>query len=229
MVNNAVTAIRGQADSLRQKPQDTATLQQLEAISTAAKRASGFTRQLLLLGGQYRLQRELVDLNQVLQSQYWKLKGVLRDQVELREFLSPTLPAVIADTRLLEHIAVNLVVLIGGSIPGAGSVIITTRPIRIGREHARRARGGRTGNFVCLSFGSGADCVGSRLPAGVADQTTSANLRLASVEAAVEELFGWTELSTNASSGSEVRVYLPSVRVSRKTAFACGTTEPVCA
>jgi PAS domain S-box-containing protein len=231
--NNILTIIDGHANLLLRKPQDQGNTEQLTKISTAANRAAALTRQFVAVGGRQALRLEPVSLNTELQTLIPTLKRLLGDRIELQTSLGPGLPLVLADTRSVEHVVLNLVLNARAAISSEGTVSIATSGVRIDEARAKKHPQARPGPFVRLTVRDNGCGMTPEVQAHLFEPffTThdvggGTGLGLASIYGAVSQHSGWIEYSTELGSGTEFSIFFPCAPASALTAQAGPQAPP---
>jgi two-component system, cell cycle sensor histidine kinase and response regulator CckA len=125
--NNLLTAIGGYVELLlAELPEDDPRRADAEEIEKAARRASSLTRQLLAFSRRHPLERESIDLNEVVHDMERLLRRLIGADVELVTVLAARLGLVEADRGQLEQVIVNLAVNARDAMPNGGRLIIET-------------------------------------------------------------------------------------------------------
>jgi PAS domain S-box-containing protein len=123
--NNLLTAIGGYTelllDKLPPEQRDDA-----EQIRHAADRAAALTKQLLAFTRRQVVQRESLDLNDVVRDMDRLLRRLIGAGVEVVSVLAPEPVQVEADRSQLEQVIVNLVLNARDAMPGGGKLVIAT-------------------------------------------------------------------------------------------------------
>ncbi len=210
-LNNALAIICGQARLLLTRSTDPTSAEQLKQILTAATRARTYSRQLLVVGGRYLLQRKPVALNVALANVGLPLRCLLGEHIQLRKAFAPGLPLILADSRLLEHAILNLVLDARDSLRGRGTIVLTTAAVELGIESAGANRQAKPGHFVRLGIRTinGRPGMKTSFPrlGSHAGAPVVAGLRRASVSAAIAQLATWSETVRDGETSSEFRIY----------------------
>jgi PAS domain S-box-containing protein len=223
--NNILTVIQGYSECLlarcRQEP---ATAGPLKQISDAAKRAAALTRQLLMFSRKQVIQTKVLDLNLVLQNLANMLLRLLGEDINLESDYGSELPAIEADTGMLEQIVMNLAVNSRDAMPKGGKLRISTSQIEVDGHYAGQHPDARTGSFVCLTVAD----TGCGMDRKTLDRIfepffstkevgKGTGLGLATVYGLVKQHQGWIEVSSVVNDGTTFRVYFPA---------ALGKNEP---
>jgi two-component system cell cycle sensor histidine kinase/response regulator CckA len=126
--NNLLTVIIAHAEFLRADGTDPAEWREdVDQIADAALRASTLTRQLLAFGRKQLLQPRAVNLNEIVENLVPMLRRSLGEDVRLRTSLTDDLPPVHADPGQIEQVLLNLAANARDAMPGAGTLVLSTR------------------------------------------------------------------------------------------------------
>lgn len=212
--NNIMTIILGHASLLEGVVHaDEGTLESVAEIKAASERAAALTRQLLTFSRKQIMQLKVVDLNELIRNFSRMLNRLLGENIAVDLHFEPSLPAVKADTGMLEQIIMNLAVNARDALPNGGKLLIATQPVslEINPRHPDR-----TGKFVCLMVsdnGSGMDSATlSRIFEpffSTKEVGKGSGLGLATVYAIVEQHRGWIEVESTMGKGTTFRIFLP--------------------
>ena len=125
--NNILTVIQGHAGLMQQKL-DSASPQtkSLEQITKAAARAATLIRQLLMFSRKQVMQFRHLDLNDTLRNAIKMLERLVGEHVQIEFQPQSPIPAIHADSSMLEQIAMNLAVNARDAMPNGGRLSITT-------------------------------------------------------------------------------------------------------
>jgi PAS domain S-box-containing protein len=216
--NNVLTVIQGHADRLlRQFCGDEALEEPLRQISSSVGRAASLTRQLLTFSRKQVMQMRVLDLNAVLKSLAKMLPRLLGEHILIELVCHPDLPAIEADSGMIEQVIMNLSVNARDAMPNGGRLRIETAVQDINEEYVSHQPEARTGPFVRLSVIDNGHGMSRETLARVFEPffTTKevgkgTGLGLATVYGIVKQHQGWTEVSSEPGRGTVFRVYLPA-------------------
>jgi PAS domain S-box-containing protein len=216
--NNLLSIVQGYSTLLLDdKDLKNETVEALKQINSATQRATHLTRQLLTFSRKQTLHIQTLDLNEVINSVNRLLRRVIGESVALQFNYSPHLPAVEADTGMMEQVIMNLAINARDAMPEGGQLMIGTKPVEIPEGYSEHNPEARPGRFVCLSVsdtGCGMDeATLERIfepffttkPAG-----KGTGLGLATVYGIVKQHRGWIEVQSQVSNGTTFRIYLPA-------------------
>src|ERR1051325_11435553 len=123
--NNMLTVIQGHAGILLTRPALSPELKDsVQAVSFAAERAAGLTRQLLLFSRKSVLQSKRLDLREGVANMSKMLKRLLGETVSLEFYPPAEIPFVQGDTGMLEQVIMNLAVNARDAMPRGGKLRI---------------------------------------------------------------------------------------------------------
>jgi two-component system cell cycle sensor histidine kinase/response regulator CckA len=216
--NNFLTLIRGYAgliamnEGLADDEKDA-----LKEISAAAERAANLTRQLLTFSRKQVMQTQELALNEIISDVAKMLRRILGEDVALNFNYAPNLPAVHADSGMMEQILLNLAVNARDAMPRGGALNISTEVMKINEVHVRKNPEARVGTYVCLRVSdSGTGIPREVLPRifepffTTKDVGKGTGLGLATVYGIVKQHQGWIEVLSGMGQGTTFRLFLPA-------------------
>jgi two-component system cell cycle sensor histidine kinase/response regulator CckA len=125
--NNLLTVIIGFAElAITDDSPDAGHVEELREILSAAKSATGLTRQLLAFSRQQVLRAAPLDVNGLIEHMIGLLSRLIGEHIEIKMALAPQLSLAHADRGQLEQVIMNLVVNARDAMPDGGSVTIST-------------------------------------------------------------------------------------------------------
>ncbi len=218
--NNILTVIQGYADLLQGRYDgDAALTSPLKQISNATRRASALTRQLLMFSRKQVLQPKIIDLNSVLRNLSNMLTRLLGEDIAFEAKYAPSLPALEADTGMLEQVIMNLAVNSRDAMPKGGQLLIATSSLEVDAAYVQQHPDSRTGHAVRLSVtdtGSGMD---RKTMERIFEPFFSTKevgkgtgLGLATVYGIVKQHQGWIEVKSEVGVGTTFEIYIPASR-----------------
>jgi len=166
--NNLLNVISGYADftaeQLRELAQDDERLEpvraDVEQVRTAAQQAIRVTRQLLTFSKSDATKREILDLNQVVESTGQLLRRSLGEHIELTVSADPSLWRVEADRGQLEQVLLNLALNARDAMPDGGRLTIATSNAEVDAAYAAQRPNlepGRYSRLAVSDTGTGMD------------------------------------------------------------------------
>ena len=230
--NNILTVIQGHAGLMQQKL-DSGSLQakSVEQITRAAARAATLIRQLLMFSRKQVMQFRHLDLNETLGNAIKMLERLVGEHVQIEFQPQSPIPAIRADSSMVEQIAMNLAVNARDAMPNGGRLSIATSMETIRREPTPMDPERRDGEYICLTFrdtGMGMDTqVLSRIFEPFFTTKAVGNgtgLGLSTVFGIVRQHQGWLEVESKLSQGTTFRIYFPaSQQAAEKTELVVDT------
>ena len=217
--NNILTVILGHIDLLLvDRNLSPEVVESLLRIRSSASHAATITRELLAFGSRQFIQKQRVNLSDIVRSMAHMLEPLLGEDVILEVRTPPEELWVEADLGMIEQAVVNLAINSRDAMPNGGRLQITTFTRFISDEDALVHPESRPGYFVCLTV-SDTGC-------GMDDETLSrifepffttkemgkgSGLGLATTYGIVKQHDGWVEVHTRLHEGTSFTVYLPAL------------------
>jgi PAS domain S-box-containing protein len=217
--NNILTVILGHIDLLLvDRGLSPEVVESLLRIRSSASHAVTITRELLAFGSRQFIQKERVDLSEIVRSVVHMLEPLLGEDVILEVRTPPDELLVEADLGMIEQAIVNLAINSRDAMPNGGRLMISTFTRLISPEDSVTHPESRPGYFVCLTVAD-TGC-------GMDEQTLSrlfepffttkeigkgSGLGLATTYGIVKQHDGWVEVHTRAHEGASFTVYLPAL------------------
>lgn len=205
--NNILTAIAGYTDLLIMglETEDQRSSRESKGLRKAVRRASSLTSRLLAFSRRQLVQREIVDLSQLVSDWENMLRQLISEQLDMEFVLCRDPLWVEVDRGQIEQVILNLVVNARDAIEGSGKIIVETRPVeRNGRPCAE---------LLVVDDGCGMD---EALRPRIFEPffTTKkggrgTGLGLSTVDNILTELGGDIEVESTEGKGSTFRVLLP--------------------
>jgi len=217
--NNLLTVQQGHLGLLMMNPDlPSPVVEDLQEIAAATDRAAALTRQLLMFSRGRSMERQFLNLNEVVTAFSNMLDRLVGETVEVEIDCDAQLAEVDADPSMMEQVLMNLVVNARDAMPEGGRIVIATRTVTLDESTVRRHAESRPGRFVCLSVSD----TGCGIAPDVLDKifepffTTrdvgeGTGLGLATVHGIVKQHDGWVEVESMPGAGSEFRVFVPAV------------------
>jgi len=224
--NNMLTIIQGHAGLMASRPEVPRTIQEsTQAISFAADRAAGLTRQLLVFSRKNVMQVKPLDMRETVGQLGKMLRRMVGETISL-EFQPPaTLPVIHADAGMIEQVVMNLVVNARDAMPRGGIIQLNVSEMDIQPAYVELHPQARTGQFVCLRITDSGTGMDAATQARIFEPffTTKevgkgTGLGLATVYGIVKQHEGWIEVQSEAGMGSTFQVFFPAARGTVSTA-----------
>ena len=170
-----------------------------------------------------------LDLNDILRNAIKMLERLVGEHVRIEFQPQDSLPAIHADSSMVEQIAMNLAVNARDAMPNGGQVFITTSLENIQRAPTPMDPERRDGEFICLTFRDTGTGMDTQILSRIFEPffTTKAvgkgtGLGLSTVFGIVRQHQGWLEVESKPNQGTTFRVLL-----SRSADKAAEKMEPV--
>ena len=216
--NNLLTAILMQLDVLSTRhPVGDPSYEGLNEIKQTSMRAADLVRKLLAFSRKQTVQREILDVGEMISESEVLLRRLLYEDIKLVTDYGRNLPQVRADRGQLDTAIMNLVVNARDAIRSHGGGTIRIRTARVTAEEAR-ALGYPTaqGDHAMIEVSDD----GPGIPPDVKDKifepffTTKAvgegtGLGLATVYGIVKQSDGWISVDSRPGEGAAFRIFLP--------------------
>ncbi len=215
--NNILSVVLSYAELLRlELGESDPNLAAVDGISTAAKRATELTRQLLAFGRRQILQPRAVDLGEIVSGVEGLLRRLIGEHIEMSIVLTSKLELVQVDASQIEQVIINLAVNARDAMPHGGSLVIETGNIALDDEYEASHIGVPAGRYVVLAVsdtGMGMDeATKSRIfePFFTTKQgQQGTGLGLATVFGIVTQSGGHIWVYSELNRGTTFKVYFP--------------------
>jgi len=215
--NNILTVIQGHAGLMQHKMDaNNPQAKSLEQITRAATRAATLIRQLLMFSRKQVMQFQYLDVNETMRNAIKMLERLVGEHVQIDFRPQSQMPAIHADSSMLEQIAMNLAVNARDAMPNGGKIFITTSLETIQRASTPMDPERRDGEFICLSFRDNGTGMDTQILNRIFEPffTTKAagkgtGLGLSTVFGIVRQHHGWLEVESKPDHGTTFRAYFP--------------------
>lgn len=217
--NNLLTAIFFQLDVLAQRhPVGDPSYEGLNEIRSTSTRAADLVRKLLAFSRKQTVQRETLDLGELISESEVLLRRVLYEDVKLETEYGRNLPHVRADRSQIETAVMNLAVNARDAVRAHGGGKVRIRLARLSQEEAISAGyPNAKGEHALIEVSDD----GPGIPPDVIDKifdpffTTKpvgegTGLGLATVYGIVKQSDGWIGVSSRPGQGAAFRIFLPA-------------------
>jgi PAS domain S-box-containing protein len=191
----------------------------LDAVSSAAQRATALTKQLLTFSRQQPMQSKPLDLNKTISDLTKMLLLLLNEKIDLKYDFASDLPLICGDVTMMEQVVMNLVVNSSDAMACGGALTIATKAVEIDEEYVKNHAEAHTGHFICLVVTDTGSGMNAATQARVFEPffTTKAvgkgtGLGLATVYGIVKQHQGWIELTSEVGKGTTFKIYFTAER-----------------
>ena len=216
--NNLLTAIFMQLDVLATRhPVGDPSYEGLNEIKQTSTRAADLVRKLLAFSRKQTVQREILDLGELISEFEVLLRRVLYEDVNLTTDYGRNLPQVRADRGQLETAVMNLAVNARDSVRAHGGGSVNIRTARVTQEQAQQL-GYPTaqGDQAMIEVSDDGPGIPSDVMSKIFDPffTTKpvgegTGLGLATVYGIVKQSDGWISVDSKPGEGAAFRIFLP--------------------
>ncbi|MBS2038886.1 response regulator [bacterium] len=227
--NNLLTIIQGHGQVLSSgdaEPQEAA--EAVGEILAATRRAAELTRQLLTFSGRQRLNRRVLDLNQVVGDWAKVLRRLLEEKITLSLQLTSAPMPVRADLGMLELLLTNLALNARDAMLEGGVLSLQLARVNL-LDPGPSAR--KPGDWVQLTVsdtgcGIAPENLGRVFEPYYTSKDVGSGLGLATVQSIVEQHSGWLELTSAPGQGTQFRIYLAYQEAAVSSELADLSTAP---
>jgi two-component system, cell cycle sensor histidine kinase and response regulator CckA len=231
--NNLLTAIFMQLDVLNSRhPVGDPSYEGLNEIKQTSMRAADLVRKLLAFSRKQTVQREILDLGEMISESEVLLRRLLYEDVKLVTDYGRNLPAVRADRGQLETAVMNLAVNARDAVRAHGGGTVRIRTARATQEEARGlGYPGASGDQAMIEVSDDGPGIPPEMMEKIFEPffTTKpvgegTGLGLATVYGIVKQSDGWIAVASRPGEGAAFRIFLP-VHVAPATAAVAAPVE----
>jgi two-component system, cell cycle sensor histidine kinase and response regulator CckA len=233
--NNILAVIMGYSDLTMQKlGPDDEIRGHLETIRSAAERAAGLTRQLLIFSRKQTVQLAVLDLNEVLKDMNKMLRRLVDENIELKIVPGERIGRIKGDSGYVGQVLMNLVVNARDAMPKGGQLTIATSNATLDENYARTHTGAIAGDYVMLSVGDTGTGMNEEVKTRMFEAffTTKpkgkgTGLGLATCQTIVQQSGGHIGVSSELGQGTTFNIYFPRVEQPLDVAARGSRTGPL--
>jgi len=217
--NNLLTAIRSNAEDLRDDLKDNPLLQsQAEIVLEAADRGAGLVAQLMAFARKQELQPQVLDVNALLGKFTKLLRSTLPTHINIEFLEGGFLPAIHVDPIRFESAILNIAINARDAMPQGGSLTIETMRRTLDADYAAEHVEVQAGEYVLIAVTD----TGSGMPRDILERafvpffTTKevgkgTGLGLSMVYGFVKQSGGHARIYSEVGLGTVVKIYLPAL------------------
>ena len=217
--NNLLTVINGYGDlSLKRMSPSDPMRTNIEAMRDAGKRAATLTGQLLAFSRKQVLQPRVHNLNAVITDLEKMLRRIIRESIEFRTILDPTLENIKADPGQIEQVIMNLSVNARDAMPNGGTLTIETQNIHLDETYVGQHINVVPGSFVKMTFTDTGEGMDEKIQRRIFEPffTTKelgkgTGLGLSTVHGIIKQSGGDITVYSEVGQGTTFKIYLPCV------------------
>jgi two-component system cell cycle sensor histidine kinase/response regulator CckA len=218
--NNILAVIMGYSELTLQKlGPDQEINGYLQTIRSAAQRATGLTRQLLLFSRNQTVQPVVLDLNGVVEDLQKMLRRLVDENIEMAVVPGKQAGRIKADPGHVGQVLMNLVVNARDAMPNGGELRIATRNVTLDANSARARAGVIPGDYVMLSVSDTGTGMSDEVKAHLFEAffTTKpkgkgTGLGLSTCQSIVQQSGGHIAFDSELGKGATFQVFFPRVR-----------------
>lgn len=234
--NNMLAAIIGNLEILGGRLKDDARAKRpLETALKAASRAAELVRRLLAFSRRQYLEREVMDLREVLSRMRGLLQITLTEAVELEMHLAEDLRSIRADPAQLEIAILNLAINARDAMPNGGRLVIESTNVKLDAAHAARHPDATPGSYVELAVSDNGPGMSPEVKERVFEPffTTKevgqgTGLGLSMVYGLLKQLDGHVTLYSEEGHGTCIKLYLPVAEASETVSSGTSASRDDC-
>src|SRR6185369_10444 len=223
--NNLLTAISGYSNlCLQFLTANHPVRNYCQEIERATQRGSSLTRQLLAFSGKRELNRDVLDLNQIVTDMGRMLKRLIGEHINLITELRTSNALINADRGQVEQVLVNLVVNARDAMPQGGTLTIRTDTALLNATEAKRIIGKEPGTYVLLTVTDTGIGMDTELQSRIFEpffttkkEEEGTGLGLSVVSGIVNQSEGAIRVISEPAKGSSFEIYFLLAAVSEKS------------
>ncbi|MCF7669842.1 MAG: response regulator, partial [Verrucomicrobia bacterium] len=158
-----------------------------------------------------------LDLNRVVKNMSKLLGRLIGENITVNYDYCQTLPAILADSSMIEQIILNLAVNARDAMSKGGQLRISTSAEKVDSSRKQYCPEAREGFFVCLTVADTGAGIENHILEHLfepffttKDAGKGTGLGLATVYGIVKQHHGWIEVSSRPGQGTEFRIFFPS-------------------
>jgi len=215
--NNLLAVVLGNLQLLEGIVGDDAEAREyLDDAIWSTERGGELTRRLLAFARKQPLKPAIVDLNDVVEGMGEMLRRTLGATIEVEEKLARELWRAVVDARQLEQVLINLALNSRDAMPNGGTLLLTTRNVRLDEDYAARYQEVTAGDYALIEIVD----TGTGMPPEVVSRafepffTTKefgkgSGLGLSMVYGFAKQSLGHVSIYSQVGRGTCVKLYLP--------------------
>ncbi|MHB9112393.1 MAG: hybrid sensor histidine kinase/response regulator [Thermoleophilia bacterium] len=222
--NNYLTTLQGYIDLvIKEHPEDSTLLNNLQEARKASDNAADLTGQLLLFSRHQPLNMRPVNLNRTVKGLHNMIQRLTGDKVKVVESLADDLKMVHGDTGNLSQAIVNLALNSASYMPDGGKITIITCNGVVGPYYMKNHPEARAGEFVTLSVSDSGQGLDNQTLAHVfepfyeAKGGKSDGLGLSAVYGIIMQHDGWIDVDSIPGTGTTFTIFLPATAIEEGT------------
>jgi signal transduction histidine kinase len=218
--NNILAVIMGYSGLMLEEPGLGAQFKdKLETIQSAAERAIGLTRQLLIFSRKQPVQPVILDLNDTVKDLDKMLRRLINENIEMMIVPGEQIGRIRADSGYVGQVLMNLVVNARDAMPNGGKLTISINNATLDENYARTHIGAVAGDYVMLSVGDTGTGMTDAIKAHMFEaffttkpEGRGTGLGLATCQTIMQQSGGHIDVDSKVGKGTTFKVYFPRVQ-----------------
>jgi PAS domain S-box-containing protein len=216
--NNILGGIMGFSDLLRRRVgRDDAAMRYADAITKAAERAAGLTRQLLAFARKTQAEMRTVNVHDIVHDALDLASRAFDRRIEVETRLEAEPSAIVAEPSLVQTVLLNLLLNARDAMPQGGRIVVSTTVVRLDVDEARSlSRGMAAGDHVVVTVEDSGEGVPKEILPRIFEPffTTKApdkgtGLGLAAVYGIMHDHHGGVVVASEVGRGTTFRLFFP--------------------
>ena len=217
--NNILTTIIGYADlGLKELDEDNPMYEMLKEISTAGKRGSSLTQQLLSTSRKQVLTLQPLPINDIITGMEKMLRRLIGEDVELNIRLDPLNTYIRADHSQIIQVLMNLCINARDAMPNGGIIIIETNTMLIDDTYTQHHPFIKPGQYAVLTVSDNGMGMDEETQSHIfepfyttKEKGKGTGLGLSTVYGIIKQHNGNILVYSEPGRGTTFRIYLPSI------------------
>ncbi len=221
--NNQLGIILGYLDFLKTLySKDEKPHQWVETATKAALRCTDLTRQLLAFSRRQSVEKQVTNLNSLLQELKTMIARSLTPEVEVKYFLADDLWSTEINTGEFQDVILNLAINARDAMPNGGELLIETSNVYLDAASAELDYGAKAGDYVQLMLGDTGTGMDKETLEHIFEpffttkpKDKGTGLGMAMVYGFVKRYQGHIKIYSEAGTGTTIHLYLPRCNASK--------------
>jgi len=217
-LNNLLNIIQGYASVIGPDAPREEIEESKDSITETTKRGAALVKQLLTLARKTEIKKESVDINTLIERLSSLIKETFPKNIEMKLYLSPILPAILADANQINQVLLNLCVNARDAMAGGGKVLLKTSIVD--GEELEVNSGLHAEEYVSIEITDTRTGMDEHIRSKIFEPffTTKGigkgtGLGLAVVYGIVKSHNGFVEVTSQPTRGTTFRLYFPTTGV----------------
>lgn len=214
--NNLLMAISANIEFAQNSSNKDDITEFLKEIGRATGRATELTSQLLAFGRRQPLNRQSLDVNELVHDVLKLLRRLLPENIQIVLSILPKLKSIVGDRSQLEQVIINLMLNARDALEDGGQIEISTDHKKFTKRFCEKNSWARQGEYVRLSVKDNGCGIGDKVKEHIfepffstKEQGKGTGLGLAMVYGTVEAHAGLLHLESQLGAGATFHLYFP--------------------